>query len=191
MSFILHPSPRHWDGIPTLVTAFAAVSVCEAIEMTTGKTPQIKWVNDIFLDGKKICGISAEAITDFESGTMQWIVLGIGINFTTPKTGYPEEIKKIAGSVFSESRPTITRNELAAEVVNRILNFENKFDNSSMLAEYRKRLIMLGKKVVVSGSGEPYEAVAVDIDDIGRLIVKKDNGETLSLASGEISVGTV
>jgi BirA family biotin operon repressor/biotin-[acetyl-CoA-carboxylase] ligase len=188
MSFILRHTPRHWDGIPTLVTSFAAVSVCEAIEATTGKAPQIKWVNDIFLDEKKICGILTEAVTDFESGCVQWIVVGIGVNFTAPGTGYPDEIKNTAGSVFSESKPTVTKNRLAAEIVNRILNFENKCDNKTMLSEYKKRLMMLGQKVVVSGSGEPYEAVAVDIDDIGRLIVRKDNGEILPLASGEISI---
>ncbi len=189
MSFILRPTQQHWIGVPTLVTSYAAVSVCEAIETTTGKMPQIKWVNDIFITGKKICGILTEAVTDFESGNMQWIVVGIGINFTTPDTGFPENIKHIAGSVFSGDIPTITRNQLAAEIINRILNIEKNCDNKTMLGEYKKRLMMIGKKVVVTGLNEPFEAMAVDIDEIGRLIVKKDNGDILSLFSGEISIG--
>ena len=188
MSFILRPTQRHWLTVPTLVTSYAAVSVCEAIETTTGKKPQIKWVNDIFIHDKKISGILTEAITDYESGNIQWIVVGIGINFTMPTTGFPENIKDIAGSVFSEDKPTITRNQLAAEIVNRILNIENNCDSNTLLAEYKKRLMMIGKKVIVTGLHEPFEAMAVDIDEVGRLIVKKDNGEVISLFSGEISI---
>jgi biotin-(acetyl-CoA carboxylase) ligase len=68
------------------------------------------------------------------------------------------------------------------------LALDDKHDSKSMLSEYRKRLMMLGKKIVAYGSGEPFEAIAVGIDEVGRLIVKKDSGETLSLASGEIRV---
>lgn len=189
MSFILRLTQRHLIAVPTLVTSYAAVAVCEAIETTTEKKPQIKWINDIFLSEKKISGILTEAITDYESGTIQWIVLGIGINFTTPATGFPENIKHIAGSVFSEEKPTITRNQLAAEIANRILNIENNCDSNTMLAEYKKRLMILGKRVIVTGLHEPFEAMAVDIDEIGRLIVKKDNGDVISLFSGEISIG--
>ena len=189
MSFILRPTQRHWITVPTLVTSYAAVSVCEAIETTTEKKPQIKWVNDIFINGKKVSGILTEAVTDYESGNIQWIVLGIGINFTTPAAGFPEDIKHSAGSVFSEGKPTITRNQLAAEITNRILNIENNCDSNTMLAEYKKRLMMIGKKVMVTGLHEPFEAMAVDIDETGRLIVKKDNGDVISLFSGEISIG--
>jgi BirA family biotin operon repressor/biotin-[acetyl-CoA-carboxylase] ligase len=189
MSIILRQAQRHWTLVPTLMTSYAAVSVCEAIEITTEKNPQIKWVNDIFIDGKKICGILTEAITDYESGNIQWIVVGIGINFTTPATGFPEEIKHIAGSLFSEDKPTITRNQLAAEISSRILNIESNCDSSTMLAKYKKRLMMIGKKVIVTGPHDPFEAMAVDIDEAGRLIVRKDNGDIISLFSGEISIG--
>ena len=176
MSFILRLTKQQWVATPTLVTSYAAVSVCEAIEATTGKEPKIKWVNDIFLNGKKICGILTEAVTDLENGSIQWIIAGIGINFTTPAEGFPEEIKQIAGSVFGD-RPTITRNRLAAEVADRMLVFESQYGNEAMLAEYKKRLMMIGKKVAVTGFNEPFEAIATDIDDTGRLIVKKGNGD--------------
>jgi BirA family biotin operon repressor/biotin-[acetyl-CoA-carboxylase] ligase len=189
MSFILRPNQRHWIDVPTLVTSYAAVSVCRAIEKTTGKTPQIKWVNDIFIDGKKVCGILTEGVTDLESGNMQWIVVGIGINFISPDTGFPEDIKHIAGSVFSEDKPTITRNRLAAEVINLILDIENSSDSKTMLIEYKKRLMMIGKKIVVSRLNEPsFEAVAIDIDEEGRLIIRKGDGDVISLFSGEISI---
>ena len=186
MSFILRPSRHDWITNPTLITAFAAVSVCKAIEVTTGKTPQIKWVNDIFLDGKKICGILTEGITDFESGNMQWIIVGIGINFITSDLGLPDEIKHIAGALFPENKPTITRNKLAAEVVNHLTTFENKGDGKTMLLEYEKRLMMIGERVVITGHHEPFEAIVHGIDHMGRLIVERTDGKILTLAFGEI-----
>ena len=187
MSFILRPTKLSFDS-PTAITAFAAVSVCQAIETLTSKSPQIKWVNDIFLDEKKICGILTEAVTDFESGTIQWIVVGIGINFATPTTGFPEGLKEIAGSIFSADHPTITRNHLAAEVINRIMACENQIEDKEMFSEYRKRLMMLGEKITVTGVNESFEAIAVDIDDIGRLEVRKSTGEMLILSAGEVSI---
>jgi BirA family biotin operon repressor/biotin-[acetyl-CoA-carboxylase] ligase len=174
---------------PTLVTALAAVAVCEAVEVTTGKSPRIKWVNDVFLDGRKICGISAEAVTDFVSGLTQWIVVGIGVNFNTPLSAFPEEFREIAGSLFGDGdSPTITRNRLIAEIANRLLGSE--YDGESLIAAYKSRL-MLGCRVAVSSPQsreESYTATAVDIDEIGRLIVRKDDGEESVLCSGEISL---
>ena len=191
ISFILRPSKHNLANNPTLITSFAAVSVCQAIEATTGKAPVIKWVNDIFLDNKKICGILTEAITDFESGNMQWIVLGIGINFTTPDEGFPKEIENTAGSVFSREQPTITRNRLTAELINRILDSKEDWGSEKIHRQYKERLFILGEKITVTESnGAFFDAVAMDIDNIGRLIVKKDNDEILSLAAGEVSLKT-
>jgi BirA family biotin operon repressor/biotin-[acetyl-CoA-carboxylase] ligase len=186
MSVVLRPAERL--ETPTLVTAYTAVSVCEAIGAVGADPPQIKWVNDLFLNGKKICGISTEAVTDFESGNMQWIVVGIGVNFTEPEAGYPEELRDVIGSVFSKAKPPVTRNRLAAEIANRMLLFGKDFDAGTILAGYRKRLMMLGKKITVSGLGDPYEAVALDIDDAGRLIVETEDGKVLPLFSGEVSI---
>lgn len=188
MSFILRPSPRHRAYAPTLITLYAAVSVCGALESAAQKKPQIKWVNDIFLNGRKVCGILTEAVTDFESGGMRWAVVGIGVNFTAPESGFPEELRDTAGAVFS-GEPSVTRNRLAAEIINRMADFENRFDGKETLGEYKKRLITLGKKVQISNSNETYEALAVDIDEAGRLIVKKDDGQIQPLSSGEVSIG--
>jgi BirA family biotin operon repressor/biotin-[acetyl-CoA-carboxylase] ligase len=168
------------------VTSFAAVNVCEAIEAVSEKVPQIKWVNDIFLDGKKICGILTEAVTDYESSNVQWIVVGIGINFSTPTDDFPDDLREIAGAVFSDNNPPTTRNHLISEVINRMMAGENRC--GEMLAEYKKRLMMLDKRIIVTGAKQPYEAVAIDIDDVGHLIVKKDDGQIITLSAGEISI---
>ena len=187
MSLIIHPS-RMWFETSTLLTIFAAVSVCEAIESITEKKPQVKWVNDIFLERKKICGILTEAVLDLESGNIQWIVIGIGINFSTPSIDFPEDLQNIAGSIFYDGNPTATRNQLIAEIANRMVLPEIHCSEKQIVEKYRQRLMMIGKRVTVSGFGEPYEAIALDIDDLGGLVVKKDTGEITTLSAGEISV---
>jgi BirA family biotin operon repressor/biotin-[acetyl-CoA-carboxylase] ligase len=185
MSFVLRPA-RLCFSTPTLITAFAAVSVCEAIEAVSEKKPLIKWVNDIFIDGKKICGISTEAVTDLESGCVRWVVLGIGVNLTTPAEGYPEGLRDIIGSVFGFDKPAVTRNRLASEIISRIARPGTC--EKGVLEKYKRRMFMLGKTVLVVGAGEAYEAAAVDIDGAGRLMVKRDDGEIRSLNFGEISI---
>ena len=181
ISFIVKPE----EGRPNteLATIFAAVAVCAAIENICGKSPQIKWVNDDFLNEKKICGILTEAVTDLETMTPQWLVIGIGINFL--KTDLPKELEGIVGSVFEEN-PTVSRNKLAAELINQILF--RKYSNEEIIEEYRKRLFILGKIIRVESTQAPYEAKAVDIDNMGRLIVEKPNRERVLLSSGEVSV---
>jgi BirA family biotin operon repressor/biotin-[acetyl-CoA-carboxylase] ligase len=187
MSIILHPSKLSFNT-PTLVTSFAAVAVCEAIESISEKTPKIKWVNDIFVEEKKICGILTEAVTDYESGIAQWIVVGIGINFRNSTIDFPEELRGIAGAVFSDEKPSTTRNHLAGDIINRVLASEKSDNEKEMLNEYKKRLMMLGERISIISTKSPYEAIALDIDDAGHLIVKKDDGQILTLSSGEISI---
>lgn len=185
MSFILH-SAKFWRGEPTIVTSFVAVAVCEAIEAISDKTPKIKWVNDIFLNGKKVCGILTEAVTDYESGNVGWVVVGIGINFST--RDFPEELKQSAGAIFSGENPTAKRNRLAAEVINLMMSYNSQTSYSEVLSKYKQRLMMLGERISVTGATAQYEATALDIDEIGRLIVKKDDGEVIALFAGEISI---
>ena len=187
MSIILHTSKLSYST-PTLVTALAAVSVCEAIELITDKSPKIKWVNDIFLEDKKICGILTESVIMPDSADIPRIVLGVGVNFSTPATAFPEELQHIAGSLFEAEKPTTTRNHLATEIMSRILHSDDHHNEKEMLDKYRQRMFMLGRTVIVTGTEGTYEALAVDIDDIGQLIVKKKNGEILSLSSGEVSI---
>ncbi|MCL2456653.1 MAG: biotin--[acetyl-CoA-carboxylase] ligase [Defluviitaleaceae bacterium] len=181
MSFILRPEKLGFHA-PTLVTSFAAVAVCESIETICNKSPKIKWVNDIFLDEKKICGISAEAIFDLESAEIQWVVVGVGVNFSG--ADFPEELREIAGAIFCD-KPAVTRNRLAAEIINRMLS-ENP-NNAEILQKYKRRMKMLGEKILVTGN-EPFEAVALDIDDGGRLIVRKNDGEVVTLSAGEVRI---
>jgi len=182
MSLVLKPEEIGFDN-PALITVYTAVAVCSAIEKVCNKYPQIKWVNDLFVNQKKICGISAEIVMDLESQTMQWIVVGIGINFTLP-ANLPKELVSIVGAVH-EVPPNTTRNQLVAEVLNKML--APNYKQQEIISEYRKRLFILGKKIRVEAA-EPYNAVAIDINEQGHLIVEDESGERKLLSAGEISV---
>ena len=187
MSLVLRPEGLHFEN-PTSVTAFAAVSVCEAIESISKKAPKIKWVNDIFLDGKKVCGILSEAVTDFESGGLDWVVLGIGVNVSIRTEEFPGDLQSLATSIYPDEKMPGVRNKLAAEIINRILGFETSPRETEIFEKYKKRLMMLGKEITVIHNQMEYRATAIDVDSVGRLIVKNENGESISLSSGEIRI---
>ncbi len=187
MSLVLHPEFLPFSG-STLITSFAGLAVCEAVEEITGKEPGIKWVNDLLLGGKKICGILTEAVTDFETGRPEWIVVGIGINIHTRPEDFPPELKHTAASVDPENTIPGIRNRLAAAILNRMLDQRTFPERGDLLERYKKRLVMLGHSVTVKQAGESWPAVAEDLDSEGHLILRKQNGETVVLSSGEISI---
>lgn len=184
MSFILHTKFLDFPTI-SLITAYTAVAVCRAIESVSKEWTAIKWVNDILLNDKKVGGILTEAITDFESGSIDWIVVGIGLNVNTVEEDFPIQLRQIAGSIYAEKLSGAMRNRLAAEIINRILSID-AYDRE-VFNEYKKRLTMLGSKISITHLGDTYEATAIDVDANGHLIVKKDNGITIALSSGEVS----
>jgi BirA family biotin operon repressor/biotin-[acetyl-CoA-carboxylase] ligase len=188
MSVILRSEHVPFSAL-TLVTAFTAVSVCEAIEAVTDKRPQIKWVNDIFWGGKKICGISTEAVSDFESGQTPWLVVGIGINYHTPEAAFPPELRSVVGSLYEGEPPPSPRNRLAAEIINRMVTPDRQGE-AQMLTAYKQRMFMLGKKVTVTTPTQVYTATAADLDPMGQLVVIKEDGQTVVLCAGEISVSS-
>lgn len=187
MSIVLRPEAMHFKN-PTSVTAFAAVSVCEAIESISTKVPRIKWVNDIFIDGKKVCGILTEAVTDFESGGLDWVVLGIGINVHTRIEDFPCDLQSIATSIYPDEKMSGVRNRLSAEIINRILGFETLPSETEIFEKYKKRLMVLGKKITVIQNQVEYKATAIDVDSVGHLVVKNESGERITLSSGEIRI---
>jgi birA, biotin-[acetyl-CoA-carboxylase] ligase region len=186
MSFVLRPDFLRFENV-TAVTALAAVAVCEAIEAGSSLSPKIKWVNDIYIGGKKVCGILTEAVTDFESGCPHWIVLGIGVNVNTPAALFPDEIRETATSLNPSGGAPVSRNRLAAEIIDRVLG-EDYPSELEIFGKYKSRLIGLGERVAVlrSGAELSYEATAVDIDSRGRLVVRMDSGEVRLVSSGEV-----
>ena len=154
------------------ITPRAAVAVSRAIESVSGRETAIKWVNDILIDGKKVCGILAEA----RAGEGLAVVLGIGVNVSAVPAG----LEGTAGAVFDEA-PALARERLAAGILNE-LRGEGDFR-----AEYLRRCVTVGREVAVTRGAERFTARALGIDERFRLLVER-GGEILALDSGEATL---
>lgn len=186
MSILLHPHLPAEASV--LLTAAAAVAVCEAVEAFTEYHTEIKWVNDILVNSKKVCGILAEASFNPKSGRTESAVVGIGINVYKPKNGFAGEIKDIAGYISEEYKPDL-RNMLCAKIISRMISLSDSLEERSFLPEYKRRSAVLGKTVtVLSGNEEPAEALALELDDNCRLLVEYKDKTREYINSGEISI---
>ena len=179
MSVILKPHKPLSDC--TDITMAAAVSLIESVERLCGITPGIKWVNDIFYRGRKIAGILTEAISDFESGMAETVIVGIGLNISTSE--FPGEIAGLAGSlgVFAE------RSRLCADIAAGLLDYEENGDREALLEKYREHSILPGHEITFLQNGMNRSGRALEIDSSGCLVVETADGiETLR--AGEVSV---
>jgi BirA family biotin operon repressor/biotin-[acetyl-CoA-carboxylase] ligase len=181
MTVVIHPDIDIFNAVS--ITTAASVAVVRAIEAITDAKLRIKWVNDIYLDNKKLCGILTEAVTGFESGITQSIIIGIGININT--VNFPDDIAGIAVSLNPDG---ITRNKLIAEIAKNILDISGNLNDKSYLDEYRAHSLVLGKYITFYKNGDANCAKAIAIDDAGGLVVMYDNGVTEVMRSGEISI---
>lgn len=182
LSYVLRTNLRAEDAV--LITTAVSVAAARAIQNLTGQEVKIKWVNDLYYKEKKICGILTEAISDFESGCIEAVVIGIGINLSTEQ--FPDGIRQTAGSLEIDMRQ-ISRNMLAAAVITEVSGLEKMICNRSFLDEYRERSMVIGQRVsIVQQEGRIVEVL--DIDQNGGLIVKDAEGNREVLRSGEISI---
>lgn len=188
MSLLLKPKFCSGEQA-TQITTIAAVAVCEAIESVSKEKASIKWVNDIFVRNKKVCGILTEGSFNLESGHLDYAILGIGLNVYIPKDGFPDDLKQIAGSVFTSNQNDV-KNRLVSEILNRFfLYYKGIQNNSSNYAEeYRKRCFVIGKEVSLISSDKPKTATIIDIDDQCRLKVRYKDGTEEYFSSGEIRI---
>jgi BirA family biotin operon repressor/biotin-[acetyl-CoA-carboxylase] ligase len=171
-----------------LITTAAAVAVAGAIEEITGRRAGIKWVNDVFVDGKKVCGILTEAALDMESGGVEYAVLGVGVNISPPEGGFPPELDGAAGAIFGGEPVPDARERVVAATLLRFLAFYKNLTDKTFLDEYRARSVVLGRDVIVNPEGKAERARAVEIDDELRLVVVTDGGARRALSSGEVRI---
>ncbi len=168
-----------------LITTCAALSVCKAIEKLTDLKPKIKWINDIFLNGKKVCGILCETVFTPNTGEIDYVVIGIGVNVAA--TVFPDELKPIATAILNECEKDISKNELIAEILNSLEKDIQYIYSAEFLNDVRTRSLGLGREITVTTQNGRFLAKAVDIDSSGGLIVKVgENTQTLS--SGIVSI---
>ena len=181
MTLVIHPQADLAGVLPA--TTMASVAVARAIRKLTNLEPQIKWVNDLYLEGKKICGILTEAVSDCETATVQSLLLGIGVNTTT--VDFPEELAQVGSALHV---PDLSRNQLAAEIVNQLLPLTLHLEDHAYLEDYRRFSMVLGKSILYYIQGTAYPAQAIAIDDQGGLVIQTPEGQTKTLSSGEISL---
>lgn len=186
ISLVLRPEMNADRAV--MLTSLCAVAVARAAEKVCGGEieAKIKWVNDVYVNGRKVCGILCEAGLDFESGQMQYVVAGIGVN-VGPMV-FPDELKEIATSLSNECGHAVARSRFCAELLNEMNALYPQLDSGEFMAENRARSNVLGHEVIVLRGGERYPALAEDIDDAGSLIVRTPDGEHKRLRSGEVTL---
>lgn len=193
MSLLLRP--KHFTANQAAgITTMAAVAMCEAIEEVSGEQAWIKWVNDIFVRGKKVCGILTEASLDMESGLLESVVLGVGVNVYSPGDGFPEEIREVAGAIF-ESTGDDRKNRLTAAFLNHFLAYYEarngggiNQEKADFIEKYQARSMAVGKEIVVLSGEQGRNAFAYGVDKECRLLVRYEDGQTDCLSCGEISI---
>jgi BirA family biotin operon repressor/biotin-[acetyl-CoA-carboxylase] ligase len=187
MSVILRPQGTAEEAV--LTTTAAAVAVSRAISRVLEIETRIKWVNDIFVGDQKVCGILTEAVSDFQTGTIESLILGIGVNVTTGKESFPDDIRKTAGSLLP-TQASVSRNRLAAAILDELFKLVDCLDSEDIMDEYRARNFVPGKQITVHCGNEIYDAKALDIDPQGGLVIQKSDGSIHTLRSGEVTIRT-
>ena len=187
MSILLRPEnlpPSH----ASMLTLVCALAVAGGIREVTGLGAGIKWPNDIVVNGKKVCGILTEMSSEMES--IHYVVPGIGINCNTKE--FPEELKGTATSLLLETGAPVKRSRLVGAVMKALEGYYAAFmetgDMSALLETYNSMLVNRQKEVRVLEPGKEYTALALGIDASGALLVRKEDGQTEAIISGEVSV---
>lgn len=199
---------------PARLTASAAVAICRAIKNVLAHLPeaadiepQIKWINDIFVGEKKVCGVLAEGVANFESGMIEAAVVGMGINIKKNKTAFEGELADVVGTLEDAvsgtqtspdaSSPSISRVQLAAEIAGQVLKIFEEDSSSpaahkAIIKEYKEASFLLGQKLTVypliGDQKSSYKATATDIDENAGLIVTLKDGSRKTLSSGEVTL---
>lgn len=185
ISLLLRPEGSVIDNL--ILTAQAAVAVFRAVRTVTGVELSIKWVNDLYYGGKKVCGILSEGQANFETGKLDYVIVGIGINIYDPEDGFPAEIRDKAGSVFGgkETGRKADRNRMAAEIIREFYDLARK---KQLDSEYIEKNIVPGHRVIILDAGKEREGFALGILPDGRLEILEEDGSRTMLVYGEVSI---
>ena len=178
----------------SLITCATAVACVETIEQLTGKSLNIKWVNDLFYQDKKVGGILTEVISDFESQQVQSLIVGMGINLIDSPQSFPEELHSIVGSIFSSKKEydnsSFNRNHFIAQFLEKWTFYYQNLSKRNFIESYKEHSNVISKFVNVFEGNQTYSAYAKDIDENGHLIIEKEDNTLHSLSYGEVSIRT-
>ncbi|MCQ2450167.1 MAG: biotin--[acetyl-CoA-carboxylase] ligase [Clostridia bacterium] len=186
LSIVLRPQTEASAALS--VTTAAATAVCRALDGFCTEKPMIKWVNDIYIADRKVCGILTEGAFVPNSTRLDYAVVGIGLNLTEPAGGYPPEIADKAGAVFGkENVPDEIKEALAAAVLNEFFALYDDAHIQNGLEEYRRRSYLDGKTVTYQKDGNTHIARVLGVDESVHLVLE-ENGQKIFLEAGEVSV---
>lgn len=182
LSVLLYPDKTVRESLE--LTAKAAVAVCRAVEKCCKISLKIKWVNDLYLKEKKVCGILTEAVTDLETGDIEFVVIGIGLNLKSPKEGFPGELQQKAGAILSAGE-TVDRNWLAATIVNELLK---ETDKKGIPQEYIRNNLVPGRTICLVQGTDRRIVKAEEILPDGRLLIQTEQGREEILSGADVSL---
>lgn len=185
LSILLKPNINPEDAWK--LTCASAVAVARAIEEISDVDAKIKWVNDIFINNKKVSGILTESKINPDTNKLDYAIVGIGINLCKPAGGFPNELKEIATAVFDSSNMANQRQSLIDCLLDNFLKIYTS-NEDAFINEYVNRSIVLGKKITFSKGDALEIARAIDIDSQCRLIVEDKDGNIMTLSFGEVSI---
>ncbi|MBR6968262.1 MAG: biotin--[Ruminococcus sp.] len=171
-----------------MITAAASCAAAEAVESLCGSPVMIKWVNDLYMNGKKICGILTEASLGLEMRVLDCATIGIGINVRRVGDSFDEELLKRATSIEDETGMALNRNVLCAEVLNRLEEYLGRIADRSFLSAYREREMLTGNMITANVGREKIVGEALGIDENANLILRLPTGEMKHLSSGEANL---
>ncbi len=183
-SLLLHPEFSAKKSL--FLTVMAAVSVAEAVMKYNKNDVKIKWVNDIYIDGKKVCGILTEGAINSDK-MLDYAVVGIGINVIAPENGFPEDIKNIATAIFPGKTEDNIKEKIVADIVNRFFSMYNGID-TDFVKRYKEYSYLTGKEINIISGDTVRPATVIDITDDCHLLVKNEKGEIEEISSGDVSV---
>lgn len=185
LSVILEPEETLEGSL--LITTSAATAVYKAVREVCGIDLGIKWVNDLYRDNRKVCGILTEAVTDFESGNIEFAIVGIGLNLYVDTRSFPPDLKGIAGGLYEDvnEAQAADRNRLVAQIVNHLLE---ETSDLKLSEEYVKHNIVPGHDITIVDNRNSRSARALSICPDGKLLVQEKDGTQSKLSFGEISI---
>jgi len=171
------------------ITIAASLAIADAIESVSGIPLQIKWVNDLYFKNLKVAGILTEASTNCETGLIDYIVLGIGINLFQPESGvFPDALKNIAGSLLDTAQGENLRSHLAAELINRLSTLDFTCSHTKIMQNYRERSLLIGKYVRAFTPTFELFGTVIDFNEQGHLLLETTDHQIHTFSSGEVSI---
>ena len=189
LSVLLRPPVEPNHLLP--ITGYCAVAVCNAIERVTGVRPRIKWANDLVLGTRKVCGILTELSMEGESGALQYVIMGMGVNVSQTEEDFAGELSQIATSLQIETGAAPPRAALAAAMIEEMDALYMALLRHRLrpyLDTYRRDCLTIGRQVQLLWEDAHEKVLATGVDEELGLQVLRQNGITDTVRTGEVSV---